>query len=41
MLSERIRIALQTSGVTLAQALKNLSRVRARRFREIHATEEP
>jgi len=35
-LSERIRIALQASGVTPVQALKNLSKVRARRFREIH-----
>jgi hypothetical protein len=35
-LSERIRIALQASGVTAVQALRNLSKVRARRFREIH-----
>ena len=36
-LSERIQVALQASGVTVAQALRNLSKVRARRFREIHA----
>jgi hypothetical protein len=35
-LSERIRSALHASGVTPTQALKNLPKVRARRFREIH-----
>ena len=35
-LSERIRSALHASGVTPEQALKNLTKVRARRFLEIH-----
>jgi len=35
-LGERIRSALQASGVTPEQALKNLAKVRARRFREMH-----